>query len=198
MSSLVGSIVNLGSKFNPESNDGYSPNPVQAEFIRLCAERNHYIGFADTRHQHPEIQAFVLNEKTLGILSEAGKKKLFIERPPKMNKYFEAVRSGEEPSDSLKKYGESRVLPDMTSYKQQKRMLPVFENAARSNPDVQIVGIDRRATFLGGFVSGFMRVPAAAIHTFKAIGLLLKQEQDEGEKPSIFKSYWVIIIPLML
>lgn len=180
MAGLSGSALKVfGSGFDPRRHGRYAPNPVQQEFMRLCSQENHFLGFADTAHVHPEIQAFVLSQETLGILSETDKKRLFIERSPGMNPYFEAVRSGREPR-FFNRLRRLSLLPEMASYSEQKKIVPVFEKAARDHSDVHIVGIDRRASLLGQLKMTLSVPVASAVITFKALRALFDFSNEDG------------------
>lgn len=144
MASVIASIFKVASKFDPKQHNDYAPNPVQREFIRLCSERSYYLGFGDTGHTMPEIQAFVLNDQTVQTFSTTGKKKVFMERSPTMNTYFDGLRSDEDMGFFQKWRGRLGLLGDWNSYTEQNRLVSVFEQSAQNNKDVQFVGVDKR------------------------------------------------------
>lgn len=126
--------------FIPEKNPECRPTPVQAEFMRLVAEKYYYLGLGDTAHSCPELDLFGLHTDTLSALSEAGKKYFFLEQGGARQKQLDLLMEGK---DSKFEYGSSHIGPEA-----KEKLRSAFKKAASAGIDARFICADTRIGFL--------------------------------------------------
>jgi hypothetical protein len=136
--------------FDPEAHDDYAPNPVQLEFIRLSAEKYHYLALGDTQHDLPHIRAFTLNSKTVAALAQAGKKNFFLELDPAAQYYCDYLRRDDSRKNiihlDIEKITEGRkaVSGFWLDEEDSEATSKLFERSVRANRGVRFIPADMR------------------------------------------------------
>ncbi len=176
--------------FQPEAHDDYAPNPVQLEFIRLCARKYWYLAFGDTDHSSPHIQAFATTRKTVAELENAGKKNYFLEARPVDQYYFDFLRKDTQEHmrhqsvvhielDKIRRAQEARGSM-WNANADRRKLRDLFERAARNVNSLRFIAADQRLRDEEKFNDAMLRVRRHHLRSIACEKLLQKFHDVTG------------------
>jgi hypothetical protein len=135
------------SEMDFDEDENYEPTDVQAEFLRLAAEKYHYLAMGDTDHRRPIINMFAMNSKTVAALADGGKENIFIELAPYWQPYLGRL-SGKDTSDEAQNFSLSYHNFNMwlCSDEIKNSLTENFEKSVSENTNINFIAADYRHT----------------------------------------------------